>query len=93
MVSVSRLTLPTQCAAAAQGTNPAPNCLLQEIALKLRAEGRTYNPRVLRYKHFTSEGFPARKQVRVKVKASQRNKQPYHVSGLRTANVDIRVPP
>jgi hypothetical protein len=53
---------------------------LQEIALKLRSEGRTYNPRVFKRKQFSGEGGPAHKKVRVKVKSSQRNKQPYHVS-------------
>ena len=57
----------------------------QEIALKLRTEGKEYNPHRLKRKQRQQEQGhqgSAHKKAKVKVKSSQRNKSPYHVGGL-----------
>jgi hypothetical protein len=61
---------------------------LQDLALKLRAEGRSYDPKVFKKKKESKS--PAgggvagagskHKKAKVKIKSSQRDKAPYHVS-------------
>lgn len=56
---------------------------MQELALKLRAEGRTYSSETFNRKKrkaaFKGDG-QGRPKKKVKVKSSQRNKAPYNVS-------------
>lgn len=52
--------------------------------MKLRTEGKEYNPHRLKRKQWQQEQGQqgsAHKKAKVKVKASQRNKAPYHVGG------------
>lgn len=52
--------------------------LLQDLALKLRAEGRSYDPKVFKQKKQQKDGGKHPK-AKVKIKSSQRNKAPYNV--------------
>jgi hypothetical protein len=57
--------------------------VLQELAMKLRAEGRTYNSETFNRKKRKAAGKAdgqGRPKKKVKVKSSQRNKAPYNVS-------------
>jgi hypothetical protein len=59
--------------------------MLQELALKLRAEGRSYSNETFNRKKriaaFKGDGA-GRPKKKIKVKSSQRNKAPYNVSSL-----------
>jgi hypothetical protein len=58
-------------------------CVVQELAMKLRAEGRTYNSETFNRKKRKAAGKAdgqGRPKKKVKVKSSQRNKAPYNVS-------------
>lgn len=60
------------------------NCLYgQELALKLRVEGRSYDPKVFKKKQKQKDGANKHPKAKVKIKSSQRNKAPYHVSQRR----------
>lgn len=71
--------------------------LLQELALKLRAEGRAYDPKVFKKQKRKEHKGPGAggdkpKHAKVKIKSSQRNKAPYHVSaGGREAALAVQV--
>jgi hypothetical protein len=67
---------------------------LQDLALKLRAEGRNYDAKVFKKKKDSKAGSGGgggggaaaaaggkHKKAKVKIKSSQRDKAPYHVSG------------
>jgi hypothetical protein len=67
---------------------------LQDLALKLRGEGRNYDPKVFKKKKDSKAGGGGgggggggaaaaggkHKKAKVKIKSSQRDKAPYHVS-------------
>jgi hypothetical protein len=69
---------------------------LQDLALKLRAEGRGYDPKVFKKKKDSKAGSGGggggaaaaggkHKKAKVKIKSSQRDKAPYHVRASATA--------
>eukprot|EP00775_Hariotina_reticulata_P013805 gene13805-13926_t len=56
----------------------------RELAIKLRSQGREYDPKVFKQKKKSTAGAGAgkdgqHKHAKVKIKSSQRNKAPYHV--------------
>jgi len=59
-------------------------CVMQELAIKLRAQGREYDAKVFKQKKKSTASAGAgnagqHKHAKVKIKSSQRNKAPYHV--------------
>lgn len=63
-------------------------CVFQELALKLRAEGRSYDPKVFKKKKQQKDGGKHPK-AKVKIKSSQRNKAPYNVSCWSPSEADL----